>query len=87
MGEYLSKPDRNKQTESGESDKVTYLSNFSRPTKGFPAQLLTHPCFRSATLQLACRDGADPWRTRTLLTPPLETESLSSQSLMAMVVS
>jgi hypothetical protein len=49
MGEYLSKPERTKTTESGEAQNVTEQFN-----------LLSYGLW-----PLACRDGVGPWRTPT----------------------
>lgn len=86
MGEYLSTPNKTKETDSGENEKVRDIfSIFIR------LKIVRHPepyqCdpSRSASSPWACRDGASRWKTRTLhsWTCLVESQSLASSTAMA----
>jgi hypothetical protein len=71
MGEYLSKPERTKTTESGEAQNVTERFN-----------LLSYDSW-----PLACRGGVGPWRTPTSQTLIWVVAAHFSEFLTGMAVS
>jgi len=68
MGEYLSKPDRNKEVETGSNEKVSKFDTNFFPSFNMPLSV--------------CKDGDALWRILISLTLIWATETHSLESLM-----
>lgn len=81
MGEYLSKPDKNKTTENGENSQVSkHIFCYIQ------ALFLITAFLRFDSLQRVCKAGVALWKTHTSQTLTSETDSPYSAFSMDMEV-